>query len=86
MWFELLLIPETNDQLGFLNCVTNVTFSRDSGEILTDDVPDLPRSTFLQLGENVGLKCQRCNSEEKLFHVVSYSEEDIKINKDLREN
>lgn len=34
VWFELLLIPETNDQLGFLNCVTNVTvfswFRRDT--------------------------------------------------------
>lgn len=38
--------------------------------ILTDDVSDLPRSAFLQLGENVGLERQSGNSKEKLGHVV----------------
>lgn len=37
--------------------------------ILTDNISDLPRSTFLQLGENVGLERQRGNSKEKLSHV-----------------
>ena len=53
---------------------------------LTDDVTDLPRSTFLQLGKNVGLECQRRNSEEKLFHVFSYGREETKISEGLSEN
>ena len=55
-------------------------------QILTDDVTDLPRSTFLQLGKNVGLECQRCNSEEKLFDVFSYSMEETKISVGPSEN
>lgn len=39
------------------------------GGILTDDLADLPRPAFLQLGEDAGLEGQRGDSEEKLIHV-----------------
>lgn len=39
------------------------------GGILTDDLADLPRPAFLQLGENAGLERQWGDSEEKLIHI-----------------
>lgn len=46
---------------------------QNSRKLLTDNVPNLPRSTFFQLCKNIGLKSHSCNSEEKLLHVFSYS-------------
>lgn len=67
---ELLLIPETNDGLG-LKTGGRDTVVGAPGGILTDDLADLPRAAFLQLGEDAGLKRQRGDSEEKLVHVFT---------------
>lgn len=68
--FELLLIPETDDRLGLK------AGERDAGVgalggILTDHLADLPRSAFLQLGEDAGLERQWGHPEEKLDHVFA---------------
>lgn len=38
---------------------------------LTDDVTDIPRSIFLQLGQHDGLKRQGCNAEEEIPDAIA---------------
>lgn len=65
---ELLPIPETDDGLAFRTGGHDTAVGA-LGGILTDDLADLPRAAFLQLGEDAGLERQRGHSEEKLVHV-----------------
>lgn len=68
--FELLLIPETDDRLRFKAGERDASVGA-LGGILTDDLADLPRPAFLQLGEDAGLERQRGDSKKKLVHVLA---------------
>lgn len=68
--FELLLIPETDDRLAFKAGKPDSGIGA-LGGILTDDLADLPRPAFLQLGEDAGLERQWGDSKEKLVHVLA---------------
>lgn len=41
---------------------------------LTDNVAVVPRATLLKLRQNVGLKGQRCHTEEEIPDAVSWNE------------